>query len=227
MISCNFVFFCFVFENYTLDLYYTCTRIVSFCDAIPFAEYTFSFSLGYFLWDAMCIYRHWEFMKRVAWIAHCILAIFVFIVPVTRPYFHREAAFGLCYEISSVFLYLFQLCEEKNYTKCTIINQIIFVITFTFVRIILGTYVYFQTFDALFFNQYFFGDGSKININHMVDTSIPSSGSLDNNECVSFFAKCLCGIVLIGFYCLNLVWFKEIVRSSIDFVKGKEKYHNN
>ena len=54
------------------------SHIASFCDPIPLAEFPFSMTLGYFIWDLTIIIRCWGTLEHPGWIPHCISALSLF-----------------------------------------------------------------------------------------------------------------------------------------------------
>ena len=181
--------------------------IGSFCFEINFAEYAFASTFAYFAWDLTLIQRLWNKLdSRNAWLVHCILCLIVFSVPTLTTYFQRQALMTLLYEISTVFMYLFQFCESWNWHKCKILNQIIFSFSFFIIRIIFGTYITIELIDPMFFNIFF------------------SPNTIDH-QCLPMFIKYLVIILNTSFHFLNLYWFIQIIQAFIAFFKGKEKYY--
>lgn len=181
----------------------------SYCDAIPFAQYVFCATMGYFFWDLTIIYREWnELEGRKAWLVHCVLCLITFSIPTVSSYFHRCAFMALLYELSTIFMYIFQFWEAINYPSCKLIFQVLFSIVFLVVRIIGGTYIFFESVDPIFF-------------------SIIFDDNIIDHTCVWLPIKYLVAVINVLFYSLNLFWFGQIIQGYIQFFQtlsvSKEK----
>ncbi|KAF9437212.1 hypothetical protein BGZ76_001615 [Entomortierella beljakovae] len=111
-----------------------------------YAGQVYAISCGYFLWDTVHSIRNIKAFG-VGFVFHGVCSFSVFILSF-RPFLNYYGAVFLMYEISTPFLNINWFMDKLEMTGSTfqLINGVLLLAAFLFVRIIFGIYMSYQTF---------------------------------------------------------------------------------
>jgi hypothetical protein len=160
-----------------------------------YARKVISFSAGFFLWDVLVSFYHFE-IQGLAFMFHSLACFFVFFLSL-NPFAQYYACYFLLFESSTIFLNIHWFCDKTGQVGTILqwINGIVLLSVFFFARLVLGTY-------------------------HMGDFIITGFPMRDQSPNLYY----LYSTAAVGLGSLNFYWFYLMVKSVASrFVDGKKK----
>lgn len=106
------------------------------------ANLFFSYISGFFLWDTVNMTLSGRF--NITYFTHHLIGFLIYFICVQQPYLQYHSIRFLLFEISTIFLNIKIIFENldlsKKYNFLSILNQILFLISFILVRLVFGVY---------------------------------------------------------------------------------------